>query len=157
MLVKEVMTKKPVTFGPEDKIVDAIQVLKDESINGAPVMDKNKFVGLLTTEDVLDYMEIHDFAKEYAKDIILPIPFDAVELILEMREEMDEIKKEVNKIKKTKVKEIMNKKPVTVGPSMHVSEAAVLMSDKKITHLPVVEEGKLLGLVTRSDLLKSLI
>ena len=57
----------------------------------------------------------------------------------------------------TPVKEIMTEKVVTVSPQTTVEEAMALMTDKRIRHLPVVEEGKLVGVISIGDLVKSII
>lgn len=58
---------------------------------------------------------------------------------------------------KTPVKEIMTENVVTVSPQTTVEEAMALMTDKRIRHLPVVEEGKLVGVISIGDLVKSII
>jgi CBS domain-containing protein len=57
----------------------------------------------------------------------------------------------------TPVKEIMTGEVVTVSPQHTVEEAMALMTDKRIRHLPVVEEGKLVGVISIGDLVKSII
>lgn len=58
---------------------------------------------------------------------------------------------------KTPVKEIMTENVVTVSPQTTVEKAMALMTDKRIRHLPVVEEGKLVGVISIGDLVKSII
>lgn len=57
----------------------------------------------------------------------------------------------------TPVREIMTEKVVTVSPQHTVEEAMALMTDKRIRHLPVVEEGQLVGIISIGDLVKSII
>ncbi|MCD6414166.1 MAG: CBS domain-containing protein [Candidatus Diapherotrites archaeon] len=151
MLVKDVMIKEPITLSPNEPIVDAIRKFKKEKISGAPVVEEGKLVGLLTNEQILKFMEVHEFGAE----LILPSPFDVIEVAEDLWAEIDEAENEFSKLKHNRVKDIMDKSPVTAKPEMHVTEAADIMSKKKLTHLPVVENGKLLGLVTRADLTKT--
>lgn len=58
---------------------------------------------------------------------------------------------------KTPVREIMTEKVITISPQTTVEEAMSLMTDKHIRHLPVVEEGKLVGVISIGDLVKSII
>lgn len=153
MILQDVMTTEPITVESEDFVIDAVKVFRDNRINGAPVMKEKKFVGLLTNEQVLDFMEIHEFGKE----LLFPAPFDFIEAIIDMKAEIDEVEREFQRIKKSKIGDIMKKDPITASPSMHVSEAADLMTENGLTHLPIIESEKLVGLVTRSDLVKSLI
>ncbi|MCD6522123.1 MAG: CBS domain-containing protein [Candidatus Diapherotrites archaeon] len=153
MLVKEVMTKKPITVKENDFILDVIKLFKKHRIRGAPVVKKGKLVGLITEKHILDFMEVHDFGSR----LVLPAPFDFIEAVIDAHAEVYEVEREFNKLKHGYVKDLMDKNPVTVTPDTHVSEAADIMTEKGITHLPVVEKGKLVGLVTRTDLLKSLV
>lgn len=59
--------------------------------------------------------------------------------------------------KTTKVREIMSSDPITVEPSDSVETCMALMTDRKFRHLPVLEEGKLCGVISIGDLVKSVI
>jgi CBS domain-containing protein len=57
----------------------------------------------------------------------------------------------------TVVKEIMSSKIIYVDPAVHVDECMAIMIDKRIRHLPVIEEGKLAGLISIGDVVKAVI
>ncbi|MCD4740269.1 CBS domain-containing protein [archaeon] len=153
MILEEVMTKNPITVEADDHILDAVKVLRENKINGVPVMKDGKFVGLLTNEELLDFMEVHEFGRQ----LLLPAPLDVMEAVINYQAELTEVEKEFERMKNSKVKDVMEQNPITAEGDMHVSEAADVMTENHITHLPVIKNDKLVGLVTRSDLLKSLI
>jgi len=153
MLAKEIMTKKPKVLAPEMTIHDAVEFFRKHRIRGAPVVSKGKLVGLLTEYDLLDFMEVHEFGGK----LWMPAPFDFIEAVLDAKQEEYEIRKEFEKLRKATVEKAMSTELVSVSPDTHVSEVADLMTEGNLTHVPVVENGKLVGLVTRSDLIKSLL
>jgi CBS domain-containing protein len=154
MKVSEVMNSKPLTLKKEELIIDVVKKFRKKKISGAPVVsDEGHLVGLLTNKEIMEFMEVHEFGKEFT---LLAPPFDFIQAVLDYRAELSEVAQEFEKLKTDNVGSVMNKKPVTISPDTHVSEAADLMVGGT-THLPVLEDKKLLGLVTRSDLLKSLV
>ncbi len=153
MLVKDIMTRKPKTISAGMSIHDVVQFFRKHRIRGAPVVEGNKLVGLLTERELLDFMEVHEFGGK----LWMPAPFDFIEAVLDVKEEVYEVRKEFEKLRKARVESVMNTDFVTVHPDTHVSEVADLMTEGSLTHVPVVDGDTLVGLVTRSDLIKSLL
>jgi acetoin utilization protein AcuB len=60
-------------------------------------------------------------------------------------------------LSKTKIKQIMSKNLITISPNALLEEAAILMRDNKVSFLPVVENNKLVGIITESDIFDSFI
>ncbi|MBN3037655.1 MAG: CBS domain-containing protein [Candidatus Diapherotrites archaeon] len=153
MLVRDVMTKDVHKLKPEDYVLDAVKLFKKHHVSGAPVEENGRLVGLLSERDVLQYLEVHEFGKH----LVLPAPFDIIEAVLDMQAEVEEVRREFDKLKHAYIKDIMKKEVITIHPDAHVSEAADIMLEKHVNRLPVVESGKVMGIVTRSDILKSLL
>ena len=153
MLVKDIMTKKPKTISVDMDIHGVVQFFRKHRIRGAPVVDGDRLVGLLTERELLDFMEVHEFGGK----LWMPAPFDFVEAVLDVKEEAYEVRKEFEKLRNSSVESVMNTDFVTIHPDAHVSEVADLMTENSLTHVPVVEGDILVGLVTRSDLIKSLL
>lgn len=153
MLVKEIMTKKPKTLSTDMNIHDVVQFFRKHRIRGAPVVKDGKLVGLLTERELLDFMEVHEFGGK----LWMPAPFDFVEAVLDVKQEVYEVRKEFEKLRNSSVESVMNTDFVTIHPDAHVSEVADLMTENSLTHVPVIEGDTLVGLVTRSDLIKSLL
>ena len=152
MKVKDIMTKKVVTLKASDLVVDALTTFKKHKITGAPVVDDFNLIGIVTESDILKFVEL----KDLANDLILPAPFDFFGAVLEMKGEMQVVKEHFERTRKGTVDTVMTKDVVKIEPDAHVSQAAHLMTENKINRLVVVEDGGLVGIVTRSDLLKAL-
>lgn len=153
MEVKDIMTKKPKTISPDTTVHEVVEFFRKHRIRGAPVVKGNKLIGMITERDLLDFMEIHEFGGK----LWLPAPFDFIEAVLDAKQEEYEVRKEFNKLKNATAEKVMVTEFVTIAPTAHVSEVADLMTENNLTHVPVVEEDTLVGLVTRSDLIKSLL
>jgi len=132
MLVKNWMSKKVITVGPDESMQDAIYILQEQNIKILPVMDKQKIVGIITD-----------------RDLKKASPSDATTL------DMHELLFLISKIK---VRDLMKKQVYIVNPDDTVEEAAAVLLEKKISGVPVVDENnRLLGIITRSDIFRVLI
>lgn len=131
MYVGDYMASDPVTVGPNDSVGDALELLKDHSIRRLPVVSKGKLIGLVTNTDLMKAS-----------------PSPATSLSIH----------EINYLyPKIKIKDIMTKGVVTIGPDEAIEEAAVLMREKKLGTLIVVNKNNLEGIITESDLFKAFI
>ncbi|MDA8229500.1 MAG: CBS domain-containing protein [Desulfitobacterium hafniense] len=126
MYVEQFMTSQVFTVGPEDNIADTIALMREKKINRLPVLDKGKLVGIVTDGDLRE---------------VSPSPATTLSIF-----ELNYL------VAKTPIKEIAVKKVITCGPKTTIEEAALLMRDHEIGALPVVEGGKLVGIITESDI-----
>lgn len=132
MIIERRMTKDPVTATPEMNIQDAADLMKKYNVHRLPVLDKNdKLVGVISEKDILK---------------AAPSPVSTLSA-----HEMNYL------MAKLTVKKLMNRNPVTISKDTTVEEAAHLMADYDLSCLPVLEEGKLIGIVSKSDLFKMLL
>ena len=130
MLVGELMTPSPITITPEVSVPDALNLMHEKAIRRLPVVDAHgKLVGIVSEKDLL-----------YAS----PSPATSLS-IWEIRELLSKIK----------VESVMKRKIFTATEDTPAEEAARLMSDNKIGSLPVLHEGKLVGVITDTDLFKA--
>ncbi len=144
--VKDIMTRELITVSPETEIVHATKLLLENRINGVPVTDETgKLVGILCQSDLI------------AQQKKLPIPsfFTFLNGLIPMTS-MKQIEKQVQKITATTVAHAMTKKPVTVQPDTDIEEVAALMVDNNFHTIPVMDEGKLVGIVGKEDILRTL-
>lgn len=147
MLVKEIMTKEPITVAVDMEIFKAAKLLLDNRINGLPVVDGNgKLVGILCQSDII------------AQQKKLPVPslFSFLDGYINLSS-MKGLEKEVRKIAATAVSDAMTPNPVTVGPESSIETVAALMVDHNFHTLPVVEKGRLVGVVGKEDILRTLL
>ena len=146
LTAKDIMTKSVIAVSPDMEIVQAAKILLENRINGAPVVDETgKLVGILCQSDLI------------AQQKKLPIPsfFTFLDGLITLNS-MKHIEKEVQKIAAITVAQAMTPDPVTVRPDTDIEAVAALMVDQNFHTIPVVEEGELLGIVGKEDILKTL-
>jgi acetoin utilization protein AcuB len=131
MFVKNKMTTNPFTISPDQTILDAHEIMKEHGVKRLPVMKKGKLVGIVSKEDILRAS-----------------PSKATTF------SMGEI---TYLLSKTKISMIMSKNPLTISPNALLEEAAILMRDNSVGFLPVVDNEKLVGIITESDIFDSFI
>lgn len=157
MLVKEIMTKKVITVRDDETVKEAFKKILDNSITGAPVVNKaGKVIGIISEKDILKS------AKKFSQEKIYSItPFSAIQQFKEYaNEEMVEIlldARAIEEIGKIKVSDAMTKDVIFVNPEETIENTAKLMDCKKVNRIPVIENEKIVGIITRSDILKAIV
>ncbi len=130
MRIRDVMSKNPLTVTSETFIFDAEKMMKENNIRRLPVVDKGKLVGIVTHHDLL---------------LASPSPATTLSVY------------ELNYLlARMKVREVMKRNPVTLSPDTPFEEALRIGQEKKIGSFPVVEDGKLVGITTESDIVRVL-
>jgi len=145
LTVKNIMTRDLITVSPDTEIVHAAKLLLEKGINGIPVVDKKgELVGIICQSDLI------------AQQKRLPIPsiFTLLDGFIPLAS-MKHFEKAVQKIAATTVADAMTPNPVTVQTDTSIEELASLMVDKNFHTLPVVDEGKLVGVVGKEDVLRT--
>ena len=131
MFVRSRMTANPFTVTSKTTVPEAIALLREHKIRTLPVVDKGHLVGLVGTHE-----------------IAAASPSPATSLAA------GEITYLMNKLQ---VGTIMQKDPKTISPDALLEEAAILMRDNKVEMLPVVEKGKVVGVITESAIFDAFI
>ena len=145
--VKDIMTTELITLAPDMDIATAGKILLENRINGAPLLDHSgRLVGILCQSDLIAQQ----------KSIPIPSLFTLLDgyISLTTSKRMD---KEVEKIAATKVAEAMTPNPKTVEPETDIEKIAALMVEKNYHTLPVIDAGKLVGILGKEDVLRTLI
>ena len=143
----DIMTTDVITVKKDTSLKDLAKLLYESHINGVPVVDDDGLlIGIICESDLI------------RKDKKLHIPtvvaiFDWV-LYLESPKK---IEKEIQRINATKVEDLYTKKVVTVDEKTPIDEIATIMEQKKIYTIPVLDGDRLVGVVGKADLLRSLI
>ena len=143
---KDIMTTSPITVTPDMEIINAAKTLLENRINGVPVIEKGKLVGILCQSDLISQQ----------KKFPMPSLFTFLDGFIPLQSNKD-IEKTVKKIAATVVRDAMTPNPVTVTPNTGIEEIASLMIDKNFHTIPVVEKNKLVGIIGKEDILKTLI
>jgi acetoin utilization protein AcuB len=132
MIVANRMKRNPVFVDEGDSMKKAMELLKEHEIRHLPVLkDGEKLVGILSERDI----------KQAS-------PSSATAL---------EIREIFYLLDKVKVKQIMTRRPYTVSSATPIEEAALIIREKKIGCLPVVDEGRLVGILTETDIIDAFI
>ncbi|MDO5677877.1 MAG: CBS and ACT domain-containing protein [Propionibacteriaceae bacterium] len=131
MLIKQRMTANPFTVTPEHTIPQAQETMDKHGVRHLPVVEDGRVVGVIS-----------------ANDIAAAMPSKATTLSAGEATYL---------VSKLKVGKVMSRNPITISPDALLEEAAVVMRDKKIEMLPVVQDGKLTGVITESTILDSFI
>jgi CBS domain-containing protein len=142
----DIMTRDPITLSPETEIAEAAKLLLEKNINGVPVLDgTGQLVGILCQSDLI----------RQQKRLPIPSIFTLLDGIIPLTS-MKHLEKEVRKITGTTVAHTMTSNPVAVRSDMTIQEIAGLMVDKNFHTLPVVDEGKLVGVIGKEDVLRTM-
>jgi CBS domain-containing protein len=145
--VKDIMTRQVKTVTPETEIAQAAKLLLSERINGVPVVkETGEVVGILCQSDLIAQQ----------KSIPIPSLFTLLDgyIPLTLSKRLD---KEVEKIAATTVGHAMTSDPITVSSDTDIEKVAALMVENNYHTLPVVDDGKLVGIVGKEDVLKTLL
>ena len=130
MRVRDVMTREMITVEPETPIFQAQELMREHQVRKLPVVTGGRLVGMMT----------HDLFMEVT-------PSKATGFgVQEMHYLLNEMK----------VNQVMDKNPVTVSPDMPFEEALNLGQQKGNTGFPVMEDGKLVGIITNGDVIRLL-
>jgi CBS domain-containing protein len=142
---RDIMTKELITVSPKTEITKAAEILLEKGVNGLPVVDSGRLVGILCQSDLI------------AQQKNLPIPslFTLLDGFIPLGS-TKHFEKALQKIAATTVADSMTPDPVTVEPETSIEEIAALMVDRNFHTLPVVEGGKLVGIIGKEDVLRTL-
>ena len=128
MRIRDVMTKSPITVSSDALVFDARRIMKEKNFRRLPVVDKGKLLGIVTLQDINE---------------AVPSPTDS-----------SSAHEYYSIYSKMKVNEIMKTNPFTVSPDTPFEQVLKIGQDKKISSYLVVENGKLVGIATESDLVR---
>jgi acetoin utilization protein AcuB len=127
LLVRDLMTKAPVTAGPGLSIYDAYALMYENEIRRLPVLQHGKLAGIVTLSDIQRALSASSAGGEttaalYASPLCIG--------------------------------DIMSPDPITAGPGDTIQDAAEQMLENQVSGLPVVEDGRVVGIVTESDIFR---
>jgi acetoin utilization protein AcuB len=131
MFVRDYMTRNPITVTPETTFPQAIKTIRNNKIRHLPVVEDNKLVGLIVENDLLSNQ-----------------PSQATTLsVFEIYALLDSLL----------VSKMMSRPVITVEGDCPIEEAARIMVENKISCLPVVDGNNLVGIITETDIFRSLV
>lgn len=143
---KDIMTKEVISVSPDLVVEKLAEIFWENRISGAPVVDDNgTVIAIVTENDLIDQN----------KKVHIPTMIAILDSVI-MLEKADKIEKEIRKMTGTAVKDICSDTLITVGPETPLDEVATIMAEKQVHTLPVLADGKLIGVVGKSDIIKTM-
>jgi CBS domain-containing protein len=146
MKVSEFMTTNVVSCHLNDTVRDAAKMMVERKFSVLPIVDDNQhLVGIITESDFV------------GKDAEIPHALASIKRILGQLHYFGDMEQIYHNAQGKKLSEVMSPNPLTVSPEDTLSNVVRLMGTKNIKRVPVVENKKLVGIVTRKDLIKAFI
>ena len=128
-------------------VQELAKILSENNISGVPVVDDaGDLLGIVTESDLIDQ----------TKKLHIPTVVTILDSIFYL-ENPDRMEKEMKKMAGTTVKDIYSSRPTVVQKDTTLDEIATIMAEKNMHTLPVVQENKLLGVIGKRDIIKTLI
>lgn len=147
MLAKDIMTREVIAVKPSDRVDEVARLLVEHKISGIPVVDEdNHVVGIITEKDLI----------VKASELRVPFYVTLFDSIIFLENPI-RFNNDLKKYTAVNVKDAMTKQVVVVEEDTEISEVVKIMQNKRINRVPVVRNGKLVGIITRNDVLKSLV
>ena len=145
---RDVMTTEVVTFAPDEPITTAMQRLVSEGIDAGPVVDaEGRVVGMLSTGDLI----VQESQLHY------PTVINILGGLFELPGSKKRFEHELEQAVAVDVEDAMSPDPVTCGPDDTIETVATLMHDNDVSRIPVVADGRLVGIVARGDILRAIV
>ena len=142
MKASDIMTSRVITVGPDTAVRHIAGLLFEHRISAVPVLEKGKLVGIVSEGDLLHRHEIG--TDRSARSWWL-------QLFSADRSVADYVRSHA-----TRARDIMTRKVVTVTPDTPLAEIATLLEKRGIRRVPVLQDGRLAGIVSRSNLVQAL-
>jgi CBS domain-containing protein len=148
LTVRDIMDTDPPSVTVADTVETVLHVMRDHDLNGVPVVNEGgRCVGIITEADLVLTDETEDFHLPHYFELFGGVVF---------LERWSHFEERARKGFAAHAEEMMTENPVTIEPDATVREAAHLIARHKHNRLPVIEHGRLVGVVTRVDVLDGL-
>ncbi len=144
---KDIMTSTVLTVTTETTIKELVDLFSQHNISGAPVVDEaGNLIGIVTENDLIDQ----------TKKLHIPTVITILDSIFYLENPI-KMEKEMKKMAGTKVLDIYCPHPVSVKPDSTIEEIATIMAEKNIHTLPVLEDKKIIGIIGKKDIIRTLV
>jgi predicted transcriptional regulator len=146
LTAKELMSTDVITVTSETPVRELAKIFSENTISGAPVVDdQSKVIGVVTESDLI-YQN---------KKVHIPTAVAILDAFFFL-ENPEKMEKEMKKIAGTKVSDIFAREIITVQQDTSLDEVATLMAEKKVHTLPVLDGNKLVGVIGKSDIIRTI-
>jgi len=146
LTAKDIMSKDVITVGLQTSVSELAEILWKNRISGVPVLDENgDVVSVVTESDLIDQ----------TKKIHIPTMISILDSVIFL-ESSKKTEKEIKKMAGNTVQDICSMELVSVKEDTGLDEIATIMAEKRVHTLPVVQDGKLIGVIGKSDIIRSM-
>lgn len=128
--IREIMQKQLHTVSPEDRVIHARRIMIDEDIARLPVVDQGNLVGMISDNEII--FALANVKKSFS------------------------LGRQKHKLEELLVEDVMKTPALWAEPDMTATDAACIMLNKNVGALPLIENGKLVGIISRTDLLNTI-
>lgn len=144
---RDIMTPDPITIQPGASVLEAAKILLDKGFNGMPVVnDAGLLLGIICQSDLVAQQQKLELPSVFMiLDGLIPMPG------------WKKAEQNFEKMSALTVQEAMTKAPVSISPETRLDEIASMMVKAKYYSLPVIENGKVIGIVGKEDILRTLV
>jgi CBS domain-containing protein len=142
MNAADIMTPDVITVGPDTPLDQIVTLMLDGRISGIPVVDEDAVIGIVTEGDLLRRVEL---GSEPRRSHLLELVSRATPLAAEYVRSHGR-----------KASEVMTESVITVDDTTPIAEIARILETRRIKRVPVLRDGKLVGIVSRANLLRAL-
>ena len=148
LTVRDIMDADPVTVRPTDDVETVVRILRGHELPGVPVVNEGgRCVGIITEADLVIADEQGDLHIPHYIELMGGVVF---------LEPLRHFEERLRKAVAAKARDMMTEDPVTVAPETTIQQAARIIAEEGHNRLPVIEHGRLVGVVTRIDVLQAL-
>jgi len=147
LTARDIMTTDPITVTTAMTVTDAARTMVDNSVGALPVVEDDKLVGLVSEGDLI----MQDVKMEF------PTYIHLLDGLIMYPPATARFESELKKAVGATVGDVMTSKPITVQVDAPVEDIATLMVDRDVSRVPVLDGEKLVGIVSKSDIVRSLI
>lgn len=144
---RSIMTPDPITVSRDLSVTDAARLMVEKRVGALPVLDGDTLVGIVTEGDLI----MQDVKMEF------PTYLHLLDGFIMYPPATARFESELKKAVGATVDDVMSPNPVTVQAAVPVEDVATLMVDRDVSRLPVLDGERLVGIISKSDIVRSLI
>jgi CBS domain-containing protein len=148
LTVGDIMDSEPVTVAPDDDVETVVRLLRGHGLSGVPVVNESgRCIGIVTESDLILTDDDGDLHLPHFIELFGGVVF---------LEPLRRFESRLRKAAALRARDLMTPNPITVDPGLGVHEAGRIIVRSHHDRLPVIEHGRLVGVVTRIDVLEAL-